>query len=211
MNEMDKHIFELLRDNERKWQQIESEKAAKNAVQTVVKSAALGGIVAGPVGAVVGAIVGKTQIDSLSSESTEMHHATSKDLNQFNETGKNSLNQGGYAKVSEGILYYQYSIDDEIPMDLDEEIRIRMKTNIKAKNAEGKFSNHYMRIRDLNAIIGVLEHYDELTDEEIVQYLSEQSLNINSVRVGALLRELIRDGKVQKNEIQRKPYYSLCY
>lgn len=71
MNERDKYAEKLLQDNERKWKQIEANKAAKEATGTIVKNAVIGGVVAGPAGAVVGAIVGKTKVDRSTLDYTE--------------------------------------------------------------------------------------------------------------------------------------------
>lgn len=210
MSETDKYVAKLLQDNERKWKQIEADKAAKEATRTVIKNAAIGGIVAGPAGAVVGAIVGKTKVDSLTS-TTEQPLSIIENTYIVNEPVVNPSSQSAPSVTYACPLYYQYSIDDEVPVDLDEPIRVRMMTNIKAKNAEGKFSSHYLRIRDLNAIIGVLQNNDNLSAEDVCQYLSEQSLNITVLRVKTLLRDLVKDNKVKVNEIQRTPYYSLRY
>lgn len=209
MNETDKYVAKLLQDNERKWKQIEADKAAKEATRTVIKNAAIGGIVAGPAGAVVGAIVGKTKVDSLSS--TEQPISIVENTYIVNEPVVNPSSQSAPSVTYAGPLYYQYSIDDEVPADLDEPIRVRMIARIKAKNAEGQFSSHYLRIRDLNAIIGVLQNKDSLSAEDVCQHLLEQSLNITVLRVKTLLRDLVRDNKVTINEIQHTPYYSLRY
>lgn len=211
MNETDKYVAELLRDNERRWKQIEAEKAAKAATKTVIKNAAIGGIVAGPAGAVVGAIVGKTKVDYSSSTSTEQPLSAIDTTYKVNEPVANPSKQSVPSVSYAGPLYYQYSIDDEVPADLDEPIRVRMIARIKAKNAEGNYSSHYLRIRDLNAIIGVLQNKDSLSAEDVCQHLSEQSLNITVLRVKSLLRDLVKDNKVNIKEIQHTPYYSLRY
>ena len=207
MYETDKYAEKLLQDNERKWKQIEAGKAAKETARTVIKNAAVGGIVAGPAGAVVGAIVGKTKADSSSKQPISIVENTY----IVNEPVVNPSSQPAPSVSYAGQLYYSYSIDDEVPADLDEPIRGRMIAKIKAKNAEGQFSSHYLRIRDLNAIIGVLQNKDGLSAEDVCRHLSEQSLNITVLRVKTLLRDLVRDNKVKINEIQHTPYYSLTY
>lgn len=209
MYETDKYVEKLLQENEKKWKQIEAGKAAKETARTVIKNAAVGGIVAGPAGAVVGAIVGKIKADSFSS--SEQPISIVENTYIVNEPVVNPSSLPTPSVTYADQLYYRYSIDDEIPADLDEPIRERMIARIKAKNAEGQFSGHYLRIRDLNAIIGVLQSKDSLSAEDVCRHLSEQSINITVLRVKTLLRDLVRDNKVKINEIQHTSYYSLTY